>query len=87
LDLAYNRNLVFVAAIVVALLSVGRVAGQAAEPGPINKLAWQTTPAEVRPDGTLAAPRPSAEPRVFYFTATTADGLMISSPAVIRPER
>jgi dienelactone hydrolase len=58
-----------------------------AEPGPINKLSWQTSPAEVRPDGSLAAPRPPAEPRVFYFTAITAEGLMVSSPAVILPER
>jgi len=86
-----------------ALLGCGMLAGRAAErggssiaaaalvhtaaAGPINKLAWQTEPAAIRGDGTLAAPRPQTPPRVFFFTATTADGLTVSSPAVIVPER
>ena len=58
-----------------------------AEPGPINKLTWQTVPAEVGVDGTLAAPRPPADARAFFFTATTSDGLQVSSPVVIVTER
>ena len=58
-----------------------------AEPGPINKLTWQTVPAEIGADGTLTAPKPPAEPRAFFFTATTAAGLTASSPAVIVPDR
>jgi len=53
------------------------------EPGPINKLAWQTVPAEVGPDGTLSAPKPPENTRAFFFTATAATGLQVSSPAVI----
>lgn len=56
-----------------------------AEAGPINKLAWQTVPAEVRADGTLVAPQPPANARLFFFTATTPTGLMVSSPVVITP--
>ena len=58
-----------------------------AEPGPINKLTWQTVPAEVGVDGTLTAPKPPADARAYFFTATTPDGLQVSSPAVIVPER
>ncbi len=57
-----------------------------AEPGPINKLAWQTVPAEVGPDGTLSAPKPPVNTRSFFFTATTATGMQVSSPAVIGRE-
>jgi dienelactone hydrolase len=58
------------------------------EPGPINKLTWQTLPAEVGSDGTLTAPRPPADARAFFFTATTPAGLQVSSPAVIiAPDR
>jgi hypothetical protein len=58
------------------------------EPGPINKLTWQTVPAEVGADGTLAAPQPPADARAFFFTATTPAGLQGSSPAVIlAPDR
>jgi dienelactone hydrolase len=56
-------------------------------PGPINKLAWQTVPAEVHADGTLVAPRPPADVRAFFFTATTPAGLMVSSPAVVALDR
>jgi hypothetical protein len=55
--------------------------------GPINKLAWETTPAEVKADGILTAPSPPADTRVMFFTATTPAGLQVSSPAVITPER
>ncbi len=58
-----------------------------AEPGPINKLTWQTVPAEVGADGTLTAPKPPADARAFFFTATTPAGLTVSSPAVIVPNR
>mgnify|MGYP003338076015 FL=1 len=51
--------------------------------GPINKLTWQTAPARVDADGTLAAPQPPTNARVFFFTATTPAGLRVSSPAVI----
>jgi Gnt-I system high-affinity gluconate transporter len=54
-----------------------------AEPGPINKLAWQTVPAEVAADGTLSAPKPPENSRAYFFTATTPAGLQVSSPAVI----
>jgi hypothetical protein len=54
-----------------------------AELGPINKLTWQTVPAEVGADGTLTGPRPPADARAFFFTATTPAGLQVSSPAVI----
>jgi PhoPQ-activated pathogenicity-related protein len=57
------------------------------EPGPINKLTWKTVPAEVEADGTLVAPRPPADVRAFFFTATTPAGLVVSSPAVIAPAR
>ena len=57
------------------------------EPGPINKLSWQTVPAKIKADGTLEAPRPPADARAFFFTATTPAGLMVSSPAVIAPDR
>lgn len=58
------------------------------EPGPINKLTWQTLPAEVAADGTLTGPRPPADARAFFFTATTPAGLQVSSPAVIiAPDR
>jgi dienelactone hydrolase len=53
------------------------------EPGPINKLAWKTVPAEIEADGTLVAPRPPADTRAFFFTAATPTGLVVSSPAVI----
>lgn len=56
-------------------------------PGPINKLTWRTVPAEVHIDGTLVAPRPPADTRAFFFTATTSAGLMVSSPAVIASDR
>lgn len=56
------------------------------EEGPINKLTWQTEPAEVGADGMLAAPRPRGAQRGFFFTVTTTDGLQVSSPAVIMPE-
>jgi dienelactone hydrolase len=49
------------------------------EPGPINKLAWQTVPAEVNADGMLVAPRPPADARAFFFTVTTPAGLQVSS--------
>lgn len=52
-------------------------------PGPINKLAWQTVPAEVTADGELVAPKPPENARAFFFTATTPTGLQVSSPAVI----
>ena len=58
-----------------------------AEPGPINKLTWQTVPAEAGADGTLTAPRPSADARAFFFTATTPAGLQVSSPVAIVPDR
>ena len=58
-----------------------------AEPGPINKLTWQTVPAEVGADGTLAAPKPPADTRAYFFTATTPAGLQVSSPVVIVPDR
>ncbi len=54
-----------------------------AEPGPINKLTWQTLPADVGSDGTLTAPKPPENARAFFFTATTPAGLQVSSPAVI----
>ncbi len=57
------------------------------EDGPINKLTWQTMPAQVHSDGTLAAPQPPANARVFFFTATTPAGLRVSSPAVIAPRK
>jgi dienelactone hydrolase len=57
-----------------------------AERGPINKLTWQTLPAEVHADGTLAARRPPDDTRVYFFTATTPTGLQVSSPAVISGE-
>lgn len=57
------------------------------EPGPINKLSWQTVPAKIKADGTLEAPRPPADARAFFFTATTPAGLMVSSPAVIASDR
>jgi dienelactone hydrolase len=56
------------------------------EPGAINKLTWQTVPAEVKADGTLVGPRPPANVRAFFFTAATPAGLVVSSPAVIAPE-
>jgi dienelactone hydrolase len=59
----------------------------ATDPGPINKLAWQTVPAEVAADGALAAPQPAENARAFFFTATTPAGLQVSSPAVIAAER
>ena len=52
--------------------------------GPINKLAWQTVAAKLAADGGLSAPAPAEGVRAFFFTATTADGLRVSSPAVIR---
>lgn len=55
--------------------------------GPINKLAWEPTAAEVKADGFLTAPSPPADTRVMFFTATTPAGLQVSSPAVIKPER
>ena len=55
--------------------------------GPINKLVWQTVPAEVAADGTLTAPKPPENARAFFFTATTPAGLQVSSPAVIAEER
>jgi dienelactone hydrolase len=58
-----------------------------AEPGPINKLTWQTVPVEVDADGTLAAPQPPADTRAYFFTATTPAGLQVSSPVVIVPDR
>ena len=58
-----------------------------AEPGPINKLTWQTVPAEVGADGMLVGPRPPADARAFFFTATTPAGLQVSSPVVIVPDR
>ena len=57
-----------------------------AEAGPINKLTWQTEPAEFGADGMLAAPRPRGAQRGFFFTVTTTAGLQVSSPAVIVPE-
>jgi hypothetical protein len=54
-----------------------------AEAGPINKLGWQTEPAAIRGDGMLTASRPPADPRAFFFTGTTIDGLQVSSPVVI----
>jgi hypothetical protein len=57
------------------------------EKGPINKLTWQTVPAEVGTDGTLAAPQPPADARAYFFTATTPAGLQVSSPVVIVPDR
>lgn len=57
-----------------------------ADSGPINKLTWQTVAAEVAADGTLTAPKPAQNVRVFFFTVTTPDGLRVSSPAVIAPE-
>ena len=57
------------------------------EPGPINKLTGQTVPAEVAADGTIAGPRPSADARAFFLTATTPAGLQVSSPVVIVPDR
>lgn len=57
------------------------------EAGPINKLTWQTRPATVDADGMLTAPQMPADVRSFFFTATTADGLRVSSPAVIAPAR
>ena len=58
-----------------------------AEKGPINKLTWQTVPAEVGTDGTLAAPKPPADARAYFFTATTSAGLQVSSPVVVVPDR
>ena len=58
-----------------------------AEKGPINKLTWQTVPAEVGADGTLTAPQPPAGTRAYFFTATTPAGLRVSSPVVIVPDR
>ena len=58
-----------------------------AEPGPINKLTWQTVPAEVAADGTLAAPEPPVDVRAYFFTAMTPAGLQVSSPVVIVPDR
>jgi dienelactone hydrolase len=58
-----------------------------AEKGPINKLIWQTVPAEVGADGALAAPQPPADVRAYFFTATTPAGLQVSSPVVIVPDR
>jgi dienelactone hydrolase len=57
------------------------------EPGPINKLSWQTVPAEIKADGTLEAPRPPADVRAYFFTAATPAGLVVSSPAFIAPGR
>jgi dienelactone hydrolase len=73
-------------------VTAGGPAGKAAlvyttEPGPINKLTWQTVPAEVGADGTLSAPQPPADARAFFFSITTPAGLQVSSPAVIVPER
>ncbi len=56
-------------------------------PGPINKLVWQTVPAEVHAEGPLVAPQPPTDVRAFFFTATTPAGLVVSSPAVITPDR
>jgi dienelactone hydrolase len=58
-----------------------------AEKGPINKLTWQTVPVEVGTDGTLTAPKPPADARAFFITATTPAGLQVSSPVVIVPDR
>jgi hypothetical protein len=58
-----------------------------AEKGPINKLTWQTVPAEVGTDGTLVAPKPPADARAYFFTATTPAGLQVSSPVVIALDR
>ena len=51
-------------------------------PGLINKLEWQETAATLGADGQLPAPLPAGT-RIYYFTATMADGLMVSSPVVI----
>ncbi|MEI6255763.1 MAG: hypothetical protein WCQ77_03865 [Planctomycetota bacterium] len=56
------------------------------EEGPINKLTWQTVPAEICADGMLFTPQPRGAQRGFFFTVTTTDGLQVSSPAVIVPE-
>lgn len=50
--------------------------------GPINKLEWQTAPAAIQ-GGAVSAPMP-ADARIYYFTAKTTKGLMVSSPVVIR---
>jgi len=44
-------------------------------------------PAEVGTDGTLTAPKPPADARAYFFTATTPKGLQVSSPVVIVPDR
>jgi hypothetical protein len=38
-------------------------------------------------DGTLAAPKPPADARAYFFTATTSAGLQVSSPVVIVTDR
>lgn len=53
------------------------------DPGPINKLSWQTVAANVGPDGVLTAPQPPDGVRAFFFTVATPAGLQVSSPAVI----
>jgi len=58
-----------------------------AEPGPINKLTWQTVPAEVAADGMLTAPKPPPDARAYFITATTTAGLQVSSPVVIAADR
>ena len=58
-----------------------------AEPGPINKLTWQTVPAEVGADGMLTAPKPPPDARAYFITATTTAGLQVSSPVVIVADR
>jgi dienelactone hydrolase len=73
-------------------ITAGRPVAQAAlvfttEPGPINKLSWQTVPAEIKADGTLEAPQPPADVRAYFFTAATPAGLVVSSPACIAPGR
>lgn len=54
-----------------------------ADPGPINSLTWQTVSATVAADGTVTAPPPPADPRIFFFTVTTPTGQQASSPAVL----
>jgi cephalosporin-C deacetylase-like acetyl esterase len=51
--------------------------------GPINKLEWEHAPATLGSDGKISAPVP-ANVRIYYFSATTANGLMVSSPVVIK---
>jgi hypothetical protein len=56
------------------------------ETGAINKLQWKTVPANIQTTTglTLAAEVP-ADARIYFFTATTESGAIMSSPVTIVP--